>query len=61
MENFKYDPAVPYFNILVPTQDTTKYKFFLQNCCAHEKHMLLMAETGCGKTVIVQVSHIIFI
>lgn len=32
MAKFKYNPAKPYFQILVPTTDTTRYSFLLETC-----------------------------
>ena len=29
LEDFKFDKSTPYFNILVPTSETTKYNFLL--------------------------------
>jgi hypothetical protein len=29
---FKYDPSTPFFQLLVPTVDTTRYAFLLQTC-----------------------------
>jgi hypothetical protein len=29
---FKYQPELPYFQILVPTADTTRYAFLLKTC-----------------------------
>src|SRR6185437_15608711 len=28
---YKYDSTIPYFNILVPTTDTAKYKYLIKN------------------------------
>merc|ERR1719204_3041706 len=54
VDNFSYDPETPYFNILVPTADTTKFRYMLQHISSIGAHTMLMSETGCGKTVIVQ-------
>lgn len=50
---FKYDPAVPYFSILVPTMDTTRYRYILQKLTSAGHNVLFMAETGVGKSVII--------
>lgn len=44
---------MPYFNILVPTQDTAKYKYILNILLENNINLLLMGETGVGKSVIV--------
>lgn len=53
MDDFKYSKEIPYFNILVPTQDTAKYKYLLNILVANQVNLLLMGETGVGKSVIV--------
>jgi dynein heavy chain len=50
---FKYDSAVPYFSILVPTMDTTRYRYLLQKFTNAGHNVLFMAETGVGKSVII--------
>lgn len=52
--DFEYDPSVPYFNILVPTADTVKYGFFLETLTNNGINVLLMGDTGVGKTVVIQ-------
>eukprot|EP01041_Mallomonas_annulata_P002945 gene2945-5789_t len=53
MPTFTYDPSVPFFGILVPTIDTTRYRFILDKLmnCGH--NVLFMAETGVGKSVVI--------
>lgn len=50
---FKYDREVPYFNILVPTADTVKYKYIIGRLIKAGKNCLLSGETGVGKSVVV--------
>jgi dynein heavy chain len=50
---YQYDPTVPFFSILVPTEDTVKYRSLLQTLTAAEYNVLFMAETGVGKSVII--------
>ena len=50
---FKYDPEVPFFNILVPTADTVKYKYLFNKLLGGKRNVLLSGETGVGKSVIV--------
>jgi dynein heavy chain len=52
--DFTYNPATPFFNILVPTTDTTKYTFLLDVLFRQNRNVLLMGSTGVGKTVVVQ-------
>ena len=50
---FKYDPEIPYFNILVPTGDTVRYKYLLDKLVGAKKNILISGDTGVGKSVIV--------
>ena len=43
----------PFFNILVPTSDTVKYKFLMENLNQNNYGTLFMGETGVGKSVII--------
>lgn len=52
--DFNYDPAEPYFNILVPTADTAKYSYFLDVLALNDRNVLMMGEAGVGKSVTVQ-------
>ena len=54
MPNFSYAPGTPYFNILVPTGETTCYDFLLKALVADGTHILICGETGTGKSVLVQ-------
>jgi dynein heavy chain len=39
--DYKYDADVPYFNILVPTNDTVKYKYLFGKLLGGKKNVLL--------------------
>lgn len=49
---FKYDPEASFFDILVPTTDTTKYKFLLLQLLSNGSNVLITGETGVGKSVV---------
>jgi dynein heavy chain len=51
---FHYNPETPYFNLLVQTKDTTRYRFLLDKLLRKSSHVLFMGQTGVGKSVIVQ-------
>lgn len=53
MSTFAYDSTMPYFSILVPTVDTTRYRYLLDKLMNDGHNVLLMAETGVGKSVVV--------
>lgn len=44
---------MPYFNILVPTSDTVRYKYLLNKLVGSKKNVLISGDTGVGKSVIV--------
>jgi len=50
--NFVYQPALPYFQILVPTTDTTRYAFLLKTCLEVEHSVLFTGASGTGKTAV---------
>jgi len=52
--DFKYVKDMPYFNILVPTADTVKYKYMIKYLIGGGFNVLLSGETGVGKSVIIQ-------
>ena len=47
-----YNRELQYFQILVPTTDTVKYKFMLETLVSRGYHTLITGETGVGKSVI---------
>ncbi|CCW60171.1 unnamed protein product [Phytomonas sp. EM1] len=52
MPEYVYDPATPFFNILVPTVDTVRYGALARMLLRAGKPFLLNGPTGVGKTVI---------
>jgi dynein heavy chain len=50
---YRYDKNVSFFNILVPTSDTVKYKYIASQLAEKGYNGLFMGETGVGKSVIV--------
>lgn len=49
---YQYNPKLSFFDILVPTNDTVKYKYLLHTLIYHDFNVLLTGETGVGKSVI---------
>mmetsp|Transcript_9795 Transcript_9795/g.9586 ORF Transcript_9795/g.9586 Transcript_9795/m.9586 type:complete len:148 (+) Transcript_9795:514-957(+) len=49
---FEFDPKKKFFEILVPTTDTVKYKYILNLLMFNGYNVLLTGETGVGKSVI---------
>jgi dynein heavy chain len=54
VSEFLYNHETPYFSILVPTAETTKYAYFLDTLIPAQRNVLLKGDTGVGTTVIVQ-------
>mmetsp|Transcript_28705 Transcript_28705/g.25771 ORF Transcript_28705/g.25771 Transcript_28705/m.25771 type:complete len:277 (+) Transcript_28705:1280-2110(+) len=54
VDEFEYDRDLPYFDILVPTPDTVKYKFLVQNLMRCGFNVLISGDTGVGKSVIIK-------
>lgn len=53
MPTFMYDKNEPFFSILVPTIDTTRYRYLLDKLMNANHNVLFMAETGVGKSVVI--------
>jgi len=54
LPKFEFDPKENFFNILVPTNDTVKFKYLLSTLVYNECNVLLTGETGVGKSVIIK-------
>ena len=54
MNKYTYSKEEPYFNILVPTGETTCYNWLLQTLVGAGQHTMIIGETGTGKSVTVQ-------
>jgi len=52
LEQYVFNPKQNFFEILVPTNDTVKYKFLQQKLLMNGRNALIMGETGVGKSVI---------
>jgi dynein heavy chain len=51
---FKFDAAVPYFQMLVPTESTVQMSFLLKKMLCVNKPTFVTGVTGTGKSVLVQ-------
>ena len=49
---FKYNPEIPFFDILVPTIDTVRYGFLMETLLDVNYSVLFTGTTGVGKSVI---------
>ncbi|CAM9534068.1 unnamed protein product, partial [Phaeothamnion confervicola] len=54
MPEFKYNPSDSYFQMVVPTVDTTRFGFLISALVAQGKPVFVTGVTGTGKTVMVQ-------
>jgi dynein heavy chain len=52
--NFKVDPNVPFFRIMVPTVDTVRTAFILTKRVQTFRHAMVFGNVGVGKTMVVQ-------
>ena len=53
VQPFVYSKEKPYFELLVPNVDTTRFSFLLETCLDVDKSLLLTGGTGVGKSVII--------
>lgn len=51
---FTFVPGASYFSMVVPTQDTTRFRYLLEKLLLADRHVLYSGETGVGKSVIIQ-------
>ena len=51
---FTFDQSAPFFNLVVPTVDSTRIKFLLRAQIDGGNHVLLGGNSGVGKTLMVQ-------
>lgn len=51
--NFVYDKEASYFDLMVPTQDTTKHNFILETLLAVEKPIFFTGNSGVGKSAVI--------
>eukprot|EP00818_Percolomonas_sp_WS_P004783 CAMPEP_0117442044 /NCGR_PEP_ID=MMETSP0759-20121206/3945_1 /TAXON_ID=63605 /ORGANISM="Percolomonas cosmopolitus, Strain WS" /LENGTH=4215 /DNA_ID=CAMNT_0005233913 /DNA_START=112 /DNA_END=12759 /DNA_ORIENTATION=- len=51
---YAYDPHEPYFNIMVPTVDSTRLQYLMKALVGQQRHMLINGVSGAGKTVVIQ-------
>lgn len=54
IEKFNVDTKVPYNEIVVPTMDSIRMKFFIKKLICNMKHVLTPGPTGTGKSVYIQ-------
>ena len=55
MPKYVYDPAMKYNQILVPTIDTTRTTWLLEQMIQIKRLEVLIGETGTSKTATIQV------
>lgn len=48
---FKYDPEVPFFDMLVPTMDTVRFGYLMEKLLKVNHSVLFTGTTGVGKVV----------
>ena len=50
---FNYDPAQPYFSMCVPTIDTVRFSFIVEQLIINKKLVYVTGASGTGKSLIV--------
>lgn len=53
VEQFAYDKDLSYFDLMVPTQDTTKYAYSLEALLLIEKPIFFTGSSGVGKSAVI--------
>ena len=53
VQSFAYSKDLSYFDLMVPTQDTTKYGYCMDHLTAIEKCLFFTGSSGIGKTAII--------
>lgn len=53
VQPFEYDINEAFFNILVPTLDTTRFSYVIEYLLNRKKHVYVTGASGIGKSVIV--------
>lgn len=56
VEEYVYNQHEAYFNIMVPTVDSTRLQYIMKALIAQKRHLLVNGVTGAGKTVVMQQS-----
>uniref|UniRef100_A0A7S2SR52 AAA+ ATPase domain-containing protein n=1 Tax=Mucochytrium quahogii TaxID=96639 RepID=A0A7S2SR52_9STRA len=51
--DFHYDSSLPYFQLLVPNVDTTRYAYIIKQLMKRDRPVFLTGVTGTGKTSVV--------
>lgn len=51
--SFQYDKDASYFDLMVPTQDTTKHSFILETLLAVERPIFFTGSSGVGKSAVI--------
>ena len=52
LQTFSYDANMPYFDLVVPTIDTTRYSYFAETLIRNKQGVFFTGTTGTGKTAI---------
>ncbi|XP_022919976.1 dynein axonemal heavy chain 6 [Onthophagus taurus] len=55
MPEFKYDKEIPFFEMLVPTTDTVRFGFVMEQLVTVNYSVMYTGETGVGKSVVAKV------
>ncbi len=54
LAEFQYSPSMPFFQLVVPTVDTTRFTFALETLININKRVFFTGNTGVGKSIVIQ-------
>ena len=54
IEQYKFDPKAEFADLIIPTLDSVRYTYFLDLLVQHDHHVLMVGETGTGKSINIQ-------
>jgi dynein heavy chain len=51
VDPYQFDPKAPFSELIIPTMDSVRYTHFLELLVSNNNHVLMVGDTGTGKTV----------
>ena len=57
---FKYNPEIPFFDMLVPTMDTVRFGYLMEKLLSVNRSVLFTGTTGVGKVSMLNIYRLWF-
>ena len=54
VEPYKFDNKAAFADLIIPTMDSVRYTYFLDLLVQHDNHVLMVGDTGTGKSINIQ-------